>query len=93
MDMSVAEILHQIDALPQGERTVLLQRLFESRPHPEELVAELSASELAELREKLAKRPSLGAELGQIIDRMQAGNSVDLNVAVALHHQLEKLGL
>lgn len=93
--MSVAEILHQIEALRTEERLELRDKInelteadmpaFPSQPVTEE--------ERLKLEENLRSRPNLGAELARKIERMQAGHCVDLDDVIALHKQMAKLGL
>jgi hypothetical protein len=90
--MSVAEILHEIEALPQTERAALIEQLVERNPVPSEVIPEISEVERAALRESLAQRPSLGDELGQIISRMKAGFSLELDEVKALRRRLQEQG-
>jgi hypothetical protein len=73
--MSVAEILHQIEALPKEERLELVNKLDEIRetegwdfPGPQ-----MSEAERIDLEEKLKQRPNLPAELAASIKRMKEG--------------------
>ncbi len=93
--MSVAEILHQIEALPVEERLQLTDKLIELKeadafPFPP---PPLTEAERLELEENLKSRPNLGAELAEKLDRMQAGHCIDLEDAKALLAHLDKLGL
>jgi hypothetical protein len=90
--MSVSEILHEIEALPQTERSALIQKLVEQNPLSDVVIPEISEADRAALSENLARRPSLGAELGQIIDRMKAGFSLDLGEVQALRRRLQEQG-
>jgi len=93
--MSVAELLQQIEALPSEERLRLTEKLVQltEADVPESLRQSMAEAERMELEKRLKQRPNLGAELAETIGRMQAGHSVDLDEAWALHRQLEKLGL
>ncbi|MCE0523693.1 MAG: hypothetical protein LV480_12370 [Methylacidiphilales bacterium] len=93
--MSVAELLHEIEALPSEERLRLVEKLVQltEADVPESLRQSMAEAERMELEKKLKQRPHLGVELAEAIKRMQAGQSVDLEEAQALHRQLEKLGL
>ncbi|HEX4139976.1 MAG TPA: hypothetical protein VHY09_06480 [Candidatus Methylacidiphilales bacterium] len=90
--MSVAEILHEIEALPESERAALIQELVEQNPLSSEVIPEITETERAALSEGLARRPALGAELGQIIDRMKAGFSLELGEVQALRRRLQEQG-
>jgi len=93
--MSVAEILHQIEALPTEERLHLVEKLVQltEAEVPESLRQSMAEAERMELETKLKQRPNLAAELAAKINRMQAGHAVDFEEVQALHRQLEKLGL
>jgi hypothetical protein len=80
--MSISEILHEIEALPVEERARLL-----------DMLSEPTEAERKQLDEKLRQRPTLGAELAERIDRMQAGDAIRLDDVRALFQQLDKLGL
>jgi hypothetical protein len=88
--MSVAEILHQIEALPAEERLELVNKLVEQTEAemPEKPMTE---AERLELKEKLMRRPNLGAELAESISRMKAGQSMELEEIKSLFKQLSKL--
>ena len=88
--MSFAELLHEIEALPNEERLRLVEKLVQLTGADGQSMTE---AERAELERKLKQRPNLGVELAEAVKRMQSGHSVDLEEAQALHRQLEKLGL
>ena len=87
--MSVAEILHQIEALPTEERLQLVEKLVEltEAEMPGSLCPPMTEAERLAFEERLKQRPNLGAELGAKIDRMQAGYCVDLEDLKALLQQ------
>jgi hypothetical protein len=93
--VSVAEILHQIEALPTEERLQLTEKLVQlaegELQEPQD--CEMTQAEILELERRLKQRPNLGAELARKIDRMQAGRGVDFEDIKALHEQMTKLGL
>ncbi len=88
--MSVAELLHEIEALPNEERLRLVEKLVQltEADVPESLRQSMADAERIELEKKLKQRPNLGAELAEAIKRMQAGHSVDLEEVQGLHRQL-----
>ena len=93
--MSFAELLHEIEALPNEERLRLVEKLVQltGTDASESLRQSMDEAERTELERKLKQRPHLGAELAEAVKRMQAGHSVDFEEVQALHRQLEKLGL
>jgi hypothetical protein len=93
--MSVAEILHQIEALPTEERLQLVNKLVEltEAEAPDFPGQAMTEAQRLELEEKLKQRPHLGAELAESISRMQAGQSMTLDEMKAMLQQLSKLGL
>ncbi len=93
--MSVAEILHQIEALPSEERERLMNKLVElaESETPDFPGPRMTEAERSKLEEKLKLRPNLGAELAESISRMQAGERMDLDEVKTLLRQLSKLSL
>ncbi len=93
--MSVSEILQQIEALPSEERLELVNKLVEltEADAPGSLCPPMTAVEQFEFEEKLKQRPNLGAELAERINRMQAGQAIDLDEVKALLRQSSKPGL
>jgi hypothetical protein len=87
--MSVAEILHQIEALPTEERLELVNKLVEltEAETPGSLCPPMSDLERVAFEEKLKQRPNLGAELAKTIELMQEGHAMDLEEVKALLHQ------
>ncbi len=90
--MSVAEILHQIEALPTEERIELTNKLIELTEadmpaFPSPLLKE---TERLKLEENLRQQPDLGAELAEKIERMQAGHFIDLEELKVLLHLAQK---
>jgi hypothetical protein len=87
--MSVAEILHQIEALPSEERLELVNKLVEltEASAPGSLCPPMAEAERVEFEEKLKRRPNLAAELSEKISRMQAGQAMDLEELKALLQQ------
>lgn len=92
--MSVAELLHEIEALPSEERFELVNKLVEltEADAPGSLCPPMAEAERLEFEEKLKQRPNLGAELAERINRMQAGHAVDLEEVKALLQQSSKPG-
>jgi hypothetical protein len=93
--MSVAEILHHIEALPSEERLRLVEKLVriteaEAVDLPDHVMTE---AERLDLEEKLKQRPNLGAELAEGISRMQAGDAMELDEVKVVLQQISKLGL
>jgi hypothetical protein len=90
--MSVAEILHQIEALPSNERLELVNKLveFTEAEAPGSLCPPMSEAERLAFEKKLQQRPNLGAELAEKIDRMQAGYAVDFEDVKSLLQQSSK---
>jgi len=93
--MSVAEILHQIEALPSEERLQLVNKLVElTEAEDTDFPGKgMTETERLDLEEKLKQRPHLGAELAETISRMQAGQSMKLDEVKTMLQQLSKLGL
>ena len=93
--MSVAEILHQIEALPSEERLQLVEKLVEltEAEAPGSLCPPMSEAERLQFEEKLKQRPNLGAELAERINRMQAGHAMDLEEVKVLLQQSSKPSL
>jgi len=62
--MSVAEILHQIEALPTEERLHLVEKLVEltEAEMPGSLCPPMAEAERLAFEERLKQRPNLGAE-------------------------------
>ncbi len=69
-----------------------MQKLLESTPPANDVVPAIRMRNAPELGEKLAGRPNLGLELGQILDRMKVGYSLDLEEVKTLHRTLRELG-
>jgi hypothetical protein len=89
--MSVAEILHQIEALRADERLELRDKLIElTDAEMPAFPSILSEAERLKLEENLRQRPNLGAELGEKIDRMKAGQSIDFEELKILLHLAQK---
>lgn len=84
--MSVADLLHEIEALPNEERLELVNKLVEltEADAPGSLCPPMTEAERLKFEEKLKQRPNLGAELAERIDRMKAGHAIDLEEVKAL---------
>ena len=93
--MSVSEILHQIEALPSEERLELVNKLVEltESDAPGSLCPPMTEAERLVFEEKLKQRPNLGAELAERINRMQAGQAMDLEDVKALLQQSSRPSL
>jgi hypothetical protein len=93
--VSVAEILHQIEALPSGERLELVNKLVEltEAEAPGSLWPPMTEAERLTFEAKLKQRPNLGAELAESISRMQAGHAMELDEVKVVLQQISKLGL
>jgi hypothetical protein len=93
--MSVAEILHQIEALSTEDRLELTDKLIElaEADAPGSLCPPMSDAERVRFEEMLKQRPTLGAELGEKITRMQAGESMDWEEVKVLLRLSSKPGL
>jgi hypothetical protein len=93
--MSVAEILHQIEALPSEERLELVNKLVEitEAEAPGSLCPPMTEAERLTFEAKLKQRPNLGAELAESISRMQAGHAMELDEVKVVLQQISKLGL
>ncbi len=93
--MSVSEILHQIEGLPSEERLELVNKLVEltEAEVPGSLCPPMTEAERLEFEKKLKQRPNLGAELAERINRMQAGQAMDLEEVKALLQQSSGLSL
>ena len=87
--MSIAELLHEIEALPSEERLELVNKLVEltEADAPGSLCPPMTETERLEFEKKLKQRPNLGAELAERINRMQAGHAMDLEEVKALLQQ------
>ena len=93
--MSVAEILHQIEALPSEERLQLVNKLVElTEAEDTDFPGKgMTETERLDLEEKLKQRPNLRAEMAERINRMQAGQAMDLEDVKALLQQSSRPSL
>ena len=70
--MSFAELLHEIEALPNEERLRLVEKLVQltGTEASESLRQSMDEAERTELERKLKQRPHLGAELAEAVKRL-----------------------